>query len=157
MQLMPRTYENIRARYRLGPDPLDPHDNIFAGAALLRSLFLSYGYPAMFSAYNDGPENLEARLRDGGLLPQETRLYSSGITHALETGIGLHGVKVKFTRPDGTPVWIDSGAVVSVRAALPGEYAPRVHTVIMVGRMRQGVCESLARAKAILHMRGERG
>jgi len=157
MQLMPQTYENMRARYRLGPDPLDPHDNIFAGAALLRTLFLSYGYPAMFSAYNDGPGNLEARLRDGGLLPQETRLYASGITHALETGIGLHGVKVKFTRPDGAPVWIDSGAIVSVRAALPGEYAPRVHTVIAVGRMRQGVCESLSRARAILHMRGERG
>ena len=37
MQLMPQTYENMRARYRLGPDPLDPHDNIFAGAALLRA------------------------------------------------------------------------------------------------------------------------
>jgi hypothetical protein len=157
MQLMPQTYENMRARYGLGPDPLDPHDNIFAGAALLRLLFLSYGYPAMFSAYNDGPGNLEARLRDGGLLPQETRSYASGITHSLETGIGLHGAKVKFTRPDGTPVWIDSGAIVSVRAALPGEYAPRVHTVIAIGRMRQGVGESLARTKAILHMRGDRG
>jgi hypothetical protein len=157
MQLMPRTYENQRKRYRLGLDPLDPHDNIFAGAALLRTLFLSYGYPAMFAAYNDGPANLEARLNGVGVLPQETRSYSGGITHALETGIGLHGVKVKFTRPDGTPVWIDSGAIVSVRAALPGEYTPRVRTVVAVGRMRQGVCESLARARAILHMHSGRG
>jgi len=156
MQLMPQTYETQRKRYRLGRDPLDPHDNIFAGAALLRSLYLRYGYPAMFSAYNDGPGNLEERLNGVGIMPQETRSYSGGITHALETGIGLHGVKVKFTRPDGAAIWIDSGAVVSVRAALPGEYAPRVHTVIAVGRMRQGVCESLSRARAILHMPGGR-
>ena len=110
----------------------------------------------MFSAYNDGPGNLEARLRDGGLLPLETRSYANGITHALETGTGLHAIKVKFTRPNGTPIWIDSATVVSVRAALPGEYAPGVLSVITAGRIRQGVCENVARARAILRMRGGR-
>lgn len=152
MQLMPRTYATMRARYSLGPDPQDPHDNIFAGAALLRALYLRYGYPGLFSAYNDGPGNVDARLAGGGLLPSETMRYSGGITHALDTGIGLHGVKVKFTRPNGQPIWLDSSAIVSVRAALPGEYAPGVQTVVMSGRMHQGVRESVARVRKILHI-----
>ena len=42
MQLMPETYNDMRQAYDLGPDPQDPHDNIFAGAAFLRRLFLTY-------------------------------------------------------------------------------------------------------------------
>ena len=145
MQLMPDTYQDMRARYGLGPDAQDPHDNIFAGAAFLHRLFLSYGYPALFSAYNDGP---------GNLLPLETRKYAGRIARSLATGIGLHGVKTKFTRPDGSAVLIDSSAVVSVRAALPGEYAATVRSVITVGRMRQGVRESLVAVKAVLRATG---
>ena len=156
MQLMPETYGEMRALHGLGRDPHDPHDNIFAGAAYLRSLFLSYGYPTMFSAYNDGPGNLEEKLRSGGVLPAETRDYTARIARALGTGSGLHGVRVKFTRPNGAVVWIDSAAVVSVRAALVGEYAPGVLSVITVGRMRQGVCENLARTRAILRGHGAR-
>src|SRR5258708_34589023 len=33
MQLMPGTWVELSARHRLGLDPFDPHDNIFAGAA----------------------------------------------------------------------------------------------------------------------------
>lgn len=156
MQLMPETYKEMRALHGLGPDPHDPRDNIFAGAAYLRILFRSYGYPTMFSAYNDGPGNLEEKLRSGGLLPAETRDYVARIARALGTGTGLHGVKVKFTRPNGAAVWIDSAAVVSVRAALVGEYAPGVLSVITVGRIRQGVCENLPRTRAILRGHGAR-
>jgi len=154
MQLMPQTYDEMRALYGLGTDPHDPHDNIFAGTAYLRQLFLAYGYPTMFSAYNDGPGNLEDKLRNGGLLPLETRNYAARVSRAVESGVGLHGIAVKFTRPDGAPVWIDAAAVISVRAALDGEYAPGVRTVITVGRSRQGVCEALGRVRALLHMRG---
>jgi hypothetical protein len=153
MQLMPDTYEDMRVAYGLGPDPQDPHDNIFAGTAFLHRLFLAYGFPAMFSAYNDGPGNLEYRLLHGELLPRETRDYVADITRALLTGGHGYGVKVKFTRPDGSPVTIDSGAVVTVRAALPGEYAPGVQTVITFGRMRQGVRENLAIVRAKLRGR----
>ena len=154
MQLMPDTYNDMRARYRLGADPQDPHDDVFAGAAFLRRLFLTYGYPAMFAAYNDGPGNLEDRLLRGDLLPEETRRYAADITKALAGGIGLHGVKTKFTRPDGTPVWIDAAAVVSVRAALPGEYAPGVLSVVTVGKIHQGVRENVVSAKTILRAHG---
>jgi len=153
MQLMPDTYRDMRAQYGLGPDPQNPHDNIFAGTAFLHRLFVAYGFPTMFSAYNDGPGNLEFRLLHGELLPRETRDYVADITRALLTGGHVYGVKVKFTRPDGSPVTINSGTVISVRAALPGEYAPGVQSVITFGRMHQGVRENLVAVKARLRGR----
>ncbi|MEI9932623.1 MAG: lytic transglycosylase domain-containing protein [Rhizomicrobium sp.] len=121
MQLMPETYDEMRKAYRLGVDPYDPHDNIIAGTAYLRILRAKYGYPQMFAAYNDGPGNLEQRMVDGGLLPAETRNYVATITGRLEGLPAGHG-NLKFTRPDGSAVWIDGGSAVSVRAAFPGEY-----------------------------------
>ncbi len=38
MQLMPETWAALRARYGLGRDAFDPHDNILAGAAFLREM-----------------------------------------------------------------------------------------------------------------------
>lgn len=154
MQLMPDTYADMREAYGLGPDPQDPHDNILAGAAFLHRLFLTYGFPVMFSAYNDGPGNLEYRLMHRELLPLETRNYVEDITRALMSGHGLHGGHASFTRPDGTPVMVDVATVVQVRASLPGEYAPSVRTVITMGRLRQGVRETPADVKAILRRHG---
>jgi hypothetical protein len=153
MQLMPDTYADMRAAYGLGADPQNPHDNILAGTAFLRRLFLTYGFPAMFSAYNDGPGNLEYRLMHRELLPLETRNYVEVITRALLGVGGLHGVKARFTRPDGSAVMIDIGAIVLVRAALPGEYAPGVQSVITIGRMHQGVRENVAEVKSRLRRR----
>lgn len=45
MQVMPGTYEELRARYDLGDDPFDPHDNILAGAAYIREMYELYGAP----------------------------------------------------------------------------------------------------------------
>jgi hypothetical protein len=156
MQLMPSTYQEMRAEFGLGPDPFTPRDNVFAGAAYLRWLKGKYGYPAMFAAYNDGPGNLEARLMDAGLLPAETRTYVARVTAAIE-GRGFvvaQGPPVKFTRPNGLPVWVKPAEVISIRAVLPDEYAQGVQSVISFGRVRQGVCESLAQVKAKLHLRG---
>lgn len=154
MQLMPDTYKDMRAAYGLGPDPQNPHDNILAGTAFLRRLFLAYGFPMMFSAYNDGPGNLEYRLTHRELLPLETRNYVEDITRALLGGHGLHGARVSLTRPDGAPVMIDVATVVQIRAALPGEYAPGVRTVITMGRLKQGVRESPGEVKSTLRRHG---
>jgi soluble lytic murein transglycosylase-like protein len=155
MQLMPQTYNDMRVQYRLGANPYDPHDNILAGTAYLRTLRAKYGYPNMFAAYNDGPGNLEARMVDGGLLPAETINYVATITGKLNAGgTGSKANLARFTRPNGEPVMIDGGAVMAVRAALPGEYAPGVLTVITVGKTRQGVRETLAQAKTIIRMHG---
>ena len=160
MQLMPSTYGDMRSDFGLGPDPFAPRDNIFAGAAYLHWLKGKYGYPAMFAAYNDGPGNLEARLTNAGLLPAETRTYVARVTAAIEGRAfvggfgGLHGKPVKFTKPNGMPVWISPSEVISVRASFPDEYAPGVQSVIGFGRVRQGVCETPAQVKARLHLRG---
>jgi hypothetical protein len=52
MQVLPATYGEMAAQYRLGDNPFEPRDNIMAGTAYLRWLQHKYGYPAMFAAYN---------------------------------------------------------------------------------------------------------
>jgi len=71
MQLLPATYGEMAAQYRLGDNPFEPRDNIMAGAAYLRWLHHKYGSPAMFAAYNAGPGRLEDHLK-GASLPAET-------------------------------------------------------------------------------------
>lgn len=151
MQLMPDTYAEMRTQYGLGANPYDPHDNIAAGAAYLKWLRGKYGYPQMFAAYNDGPGHLDQRLRNAGLLPLETRNYLVKVTGLVNGG---HGAKVKFTKPNGEPVAIDVASVSAVRAALPGEYAACVQSVITIGRVSQGVCEPLAKTRAAIRAAG---
>jgi hypothetical protein len=86
MQLMPQTWREMQQIYKLGPNPYDPHDNILAGAAYLRSLYWEYGYPGMFAAYNDGPDMIEAHRRLQQLLPAETSKYIIDIATILRTG-----------------------------------------------------------------------
>jgi soluble lytic murein transglycosylase-like protein len=45
MQLMPRTWADMRARLGLGHDPDDPRDNIIAGTFYLRLMYERFGYP----------------------------------------------------------------------------------------------------------------
>ncbi|HEY2033576.1 MAG TPA: transglycosylase SLT domain-containing protein [Rhizomicrobium sp.] len=153
MQLMPETYNDMRVQNRLGKNPYDPHDNIMAGTAYLHFLRARYGYPAMFAAYNDGPGNLEARMMGRGLLPLETQNYVATITGAMLKG-GGRGAMVKFTRPNGEPAMINAAAVSSVRASFPDEYAPGVQSVITVGRLHQGVRESVAQVTATIRAHG---
>jgi hypothetical protein len=155
MQLMPQTYNDMRRDNALGADPYDPHDNIMAGTAYLRILRDKYGFPAMFAAYNDGPGNLEARMRGEGLLPVETQEYMVHVTAALEgRSFGGKAMMVKFTRPSGDAAMINVAQIVSIRAAFPGEYAPGVQSVINVGRMSQGVKESVAQVRATIRAHG---
>jgi hypothetical protein len=144
MQVEPGTYAEMAAQYRLGNDPFDPRDNIYAGAAYLRWLHGKYGFPAMFAAYNAGPGQLEYHLHHGAPLPQETRLYVAGITRALRMGTDWLGgsSNLTVTAPNGDKIALDSSKIRSVRAALPGEYAPGVAAVIDLGQVRQGVKES---------------
>ena len=75
MQLMGDTYNEMRARNDLGADPYNARDNIMAGTAYLRELYMKYGYPRLFAAYNAGPGRLEDHLHKGHALPAETRAY----------------------------------------------------------------------------------
>jgi soluble lytic murein transglycosylase-like protein len=75
MQIMPKTWTELRARYGLGADPYDPRDNILAGAAYIRELYDRYGAPGFLAAYNAGPGRYERHLATGQPLPDETQAY----------------------------------------------------------------------------------
>ncbi|MCA1396952.1 lytic transglycosylase domain-containing protein [Bradyrhizobium sp. BRP56] len=79
MQLMPKTWADMRARYGLGRDPFDPRDNILAGAAFLRELHDRYGSPGFLAAYNAGPGRYEDFRDRHRPLPAETKAYVAAI------------------------------------------------------------------------------
>jgi len=98
MQIMPDTWAVLRAQYRLGSDPFDPHDNIFVGAAYLRAMLDRYGnIGAMLAAYNAGPSRYDDYLATGRVLPAETRDYVAKLAPIL----------------GGTPLQSSTGAVPS--------------------------------------------
>lgn len=79
MQLMPPTYDEMRAAYNLGSDAYEPHDNIMAGTAYLRQMYDTYGSPGFLAAYNAGPGRLEDFITRNRILPRETRNYVAAI------------------------------------------------------------------------------
>lgn len=83
MQVMPQTYDEMRAQYDLGSNATDPHDNIIAGSAYLRWLYKRYGFPDMFAAYNDGPGNFDKYRSGARSLPAETTAYLASMKQNL--------------------------------------------------------------------------
>ena len=79
MQLMPRTWEEMRARLGLGSDPDDPRDNILAGTFYLRLMYDRFGYPGLFAAYNAGPGRYAEHLAGRRALPSETIGYLASV------------------------------------------------------------------------------
>ena len=84
MQLMPTTYAAMQARYGLGADPLQPHDNIIAGTAYLREMLDCYGKAGFLAAYNAGPAQYDAYLATSTPLPAETRAYVARLLPVIE-------------------------------------------------------------------------
>ena len=177
MQLMPETWKEMRRLYGLGADPYDPHDNVLAGTAYLRSLYQKFGFPRMFAAYNAGPATVDAQSAGTRDLPHETLDYLRGVAHILgatddsktatprasrekpttvvSTATPM-GVMTDLTRPDGAQVEIDPLTVTGIRAVLPNEYTPGVQTVVSMASRTQGVLESPAEVMARLRRHGAR-
>lgn len=85
MQVMPKTWNELRARYSLGNDPWQPRANIMAGAAYLREMHDRYGaIAAMLAAYNAGPKRYDAHLANGRALPAETVDYVAKIAPMID-------------------------------------------------------------------------
>jgi soluble lytic murein transglycosylase-like protein len=157
MQVLPGTYDEMAQQYKLGPDPFRPHDNIMAGAAYLRWLKGKYGYPALFAAYNAGPQRVDDLLAHGTALPAETQAYIKGIDKILGGNGGRDGTSilaVNLTRPDGSPVKVDPIAVLSVREAFAGEYPDNVNAVLRFDRRNQAVTEDVAAVTRALREHG---
>ena len=91
MQVMPATYEGLRARYQLGDDPYDPHNNILAGTAYIREMYDRYGAPGFLAAYNAGPDRVDSYLAGKGPLPDETVNYLAAITPNLGSEVPRSG------------------------------------------------------------------
>lgn len=105
MQIMPGTWVDLSARYNLGIDPFDPHDNIFAGAAYLREMLDRFGSDGFLAAYNAGPKRYEEHLTTGRALPEETLAYLNKlepltgiIQRARDTSVPGHGTNWKQAR-----------------------------------------------------------
>ena len=111
MQVMPKTYAELRARYGLGPDPFEPRDNILAGAAYIREMYDQFGAPGFLAAYNAGPARYQQHLATGRALPLETRIYVARIAPALSMDAAPAAVPVHlesrpptlFVRVGGAP------------------------------------------------------
>jgi len=88
MQIMPGTWDDLRARWSLGRDPFDPRDNIMAGTAYLRELHDRFGSPGFLAAYNAGPARYEAYLA-GRPLPAETRAYVAALAPLIGESEGI--------------------------------------------------------------------
>lgn len=121
MQLMPGTWQEMRARLGLGSDPDEPRDNVLAGTGYLRLLYDRFGYPGLFAAYNAGPGRYERYLA-GIQLPAETRAYLGRVVGRLDRAQGT-GV------PPDTPRGVINGVMKGpmkgsdAAAILPGIHA----------------------------------
>jgi transglycosylase-like protein with SLT domain len=82
---MPNTWVELRARYGLGADPYDPHDNILAGAAYIRELHDGYGSPSFLAAYNAEPRRYEHHLATDRPLADETQAYVATLASIIES------------------------------------------------------------------------
>lgn len=85
MQIMPGTWNELRARHDLGEDAFNPRNNILAGAAYLAELHDLYGSPGFLAAYNAGPGRYEKHLVTGDPLPQETIDYIANLVPMIDT------------------------------------------------------------------------
>ena len=80
MQIMPRTWAMLTARYALGKNPFDIAANINAGAAYLREMLDRYGdLASALAAYNAGPGRVDDWHKRGRPLPPETIAYVARI------------------------------------------------------------------------------
>ena len=91
MQVMPDTYDGLRARYNLGDDPFNPHNNILAGTAYLREMYDRFGSPGFLAAYNAGPNRMDQYLSNGAPLPTETVNYVASVAPLLGSDSPMSG------------------------------------------------------------------
>ena len=83
MQVMPKTYAELRSQLGIGPDPFAIRDNILAGTAYLRQMYDRFGTVGMAGAYNAGPQRWEQHLAGIQPLPNETVGYLAKLGPAL--------------------------------------------------------------------------
>lgn len=97
MQIMPRTWRMLAARYGLGSDPFDARANIHGGAAYLRLMWDRYGDSRlMLAAYNAGPGRVDEYRAGLRHLPAETRSYVARLAPFLIGAPAITGPRSAF-------------------------------------------------------------
>jgi hypothetical protein len=91
MQVMPRTYDILRARHGFGSDPYEPRDNILAGTAYIREMHDRFGAPGFAAAYNAGPDRVDGYLSGAMILPDETVNYVANVAPRLGVEVAMSG------------------------------------------------------------------
>lgn len=120
MQIMPGTWQSLRARHGLGSDPYDPRDNIMAGAAYLREMHDRYGEYGMLAAYNAGPGRYEDYRSRGRPLPAETVAYAAKLMPMIG---GRPTSTLAVRQPIAAPIWTDASLFVA-RGSVTSRPAP---------------------------------
>jgi soluble lytic murein transglycosylase-like protein len=127
MQIMPdNTWAGLRLRYRLGRNPLDPHDNILAGTAYLREMHDRFGAAGFLAAYNAGPGRYAEYVAAGRPLPADTRAYVAALAPLIGGG--------QIDRGGGTAgatAWIRAPLFAAVADSTSSAYRPQ-----SAGRLR---------------------
>jgi hypothetical protein len=141
MQLMPETYDEVRARYGLGDDAFDPHNNILAGTAYIREMYDAFGSPGFLAAYNGGPARLSDYLTHNRSLPAETRRYVAMIAPRIQ------GVWPQNRSP------AEQYAVNQLPIVIPDGPRYARHTILVAARSRRGH-EAATRIAAAEHRHG---
>ena len=136
MQIMPGTWNELRARHGLGPDPYDPHDNILAGTAYIRELHNRYGAPGFLAAYNAGPGRYERHLATGRPLPDETQAYVATLAPMINralTNVQIGAVARSFAWANSSLFATRTASISSDRRSSAGvrsNRSSRTHAVV---------------------------
>jgi D-alanyl-D-alanine carboxypeptidase len=135
MQVMPATYEGLRQRYGLGPDPYDPHDNIMAGTAYIREMYDRFGAPNFLAAYNAGPNRVDDYLAGGGPLPAETENYLASVAPQLggSAAVAAPPVEVAEAETEAAPVATPVQPVASASLPAPAPEPVAVASASILG------------------------
>lgn len=129
MQIMPKTWGELRLRYQLGNDPYDPHDNILAGTAYLHELHDRYGSPGFLAAYNAGPARFEQHL-NGRRLPAETQRYVVKLERMIDSDNGASRLAANL-QPLATSLFVAlSEGLRTANSAQPGHMPTRASIAI---------------------------
>jgi D-alanyl-D-alanine carboxypeptidase len=126
MQVMPATYDELRARHGLGDDPYEPHNNILAGTAYIREMYDRYGSPGFLAAYNAGPDRVDSYLARRAALPDETVNYLAAITPNLGNDVPRSGPFAVYAsaRPGRGPRYAPTIASLAAGCDLNAAYDP---------------------------------
>jgi len=117
MQLEPETYQEMAARYGLGPDPFNPYDNIMAGTGYIHEMYEVYGSPGFLAAYDAGPGRLDSFMNDHNPLPRETINYVAMIAPNIQGYYPAH-------RSDADQLALNTEPLGDGRGILPPGFAP---------------------------------